>query len=96
MTKKTITLVGWGLIGVIMVAYAAVMLIATVSGGGAIPVKLIPGGRGGSQFPAAAIPFLIGLVVVASLWLRRIIGSRKVDSPPNTALKSDPQKRPTP
>ena len=47
--KRTIIVVGWGLVALLFASYFAVMLIASFSGGGATPVKLIPGGRGGSQ-----------------------------------------------
>lgn len=93
MAKKTIVVVGWSLIGLIVVAFAAVMLIATFSGEGATPVKLIPGGRGGSQFPVAAIPLLVGLLVVVFFWLRWVFRRRAVGSSPNKALNPDAQKR---
>ncbi len=72
-----------------MVAYAVVMLIATISGDGATPVKLIPGGRGGSQLPVAAIPLLVGLFVILIFSLRRIIQHRALGSPPKKAITQD-------
>ena len=84
MAKKTIVVVGWSLIGLIVVAFAAVMLTATFSGEGVTPVKLSPGGRGGSQFPVAAIPLLVGLLVVVFFWLRRAFRRRALGSSPNT------------
>lgn len=74
--KKTIIVVGSVLIALLFAMYIAVMLVAIFSGDGATPVKLIPGGRGGSQFPVAALPLLIGLVVVGFFWLRRIFRQR--------------------
>jgi uncharacterized membrane protein len=87
MAKKAIAVVGWSLIGLIVVAFAAVMLIATFSGEGATPVKLIPGGRGGSQFPVAAIPLLVSLLIVLFFWLRRVFRRRALGSSPNKALQ---------
>ena len=92
MAKKTIVAVGWGLVGFILVAYAAVMLIATFSGKGTFPVKLIPGGRGGSQFLIAVIPLLLGLLAVAIFWLRRVFRRRASATSPDKAPNSDAQK----
>lgn len=95
MVKKTVIVVGWSLIGLIAVAFFTVMFIATFSGEGVAPVKLIPGGRGGSQFPVIAIPLLVGLLVVLFFWLRRVFRRRTLGSSPNKALDPDTQKRRT-
>lgn len=76
--KKTTVVVGWGLVALLVASYFAVMLIASFSGGGATPVKLVPGGRGGSQFPVVALPLLVVLVVVGFFWLRRLFRQRKL------------------
>ena len=93
MARKSIVVVGWALIVLIVLAFAAVMLVAIFSGEGATPVKLIPGGRGGSQFPIAAIPFLLGLLVVIFFWLRRVFRRRVSGSSSSKALNSNPQKQ---
>jgi TRAP-type C4-dicarboxylate transport system permease small subunit len=74
--KRTIVVVGSALLALLFVSYFAVMLIATFAGDGAAPVKLTPGGRSGSQFPVAALPLLIGLVVVGFFYVRRLIRRR--------------------
>ena len=93
MNKKAIVVVGWGLLGLIVVAYFAVTLFATFSGDGAALVKFIPGGRGGSQFPVAAIPLLVGLLFVFIFWLHRTIRRRASGSMPNEELKQGASKR---
>lgn len=74
--KKTIIVAGRVLIALLFATYFAVMLIASFSGDGAASVKLIRGGRGGSQFPIAALPILLGLLVVGVFWLRRVFRRR--------------------
>ena len=88
--KRTIIVVGWGLVALLFASYFAVMLIASFSGGGATPVKLIPGGRGGSQFPVAALPLLVVLVVVGFFWLRRLFRQRR------SASRLTSRSKPTP
>ena len=78
--RKRLLAVGWIFVGIVLLSYVVVMLIAVLQGNSLMPVKIVPGGRGGAVFPIMIIPLLLGLIVVAAFWIFRRIRQGKIKS----------------
>ena len=92
--KRNIVRVGIALLGIIVVSYFAVALIATFEGSGGFSVAHSFSGRPSFFLPMAAVPLLVAIVGIAIYWLWRKIGNLpKDESEPNPALKRTRRKR---
>lgn len=74
--KKKVVVVGWTLLGVLLVLIFMIAIIAIIEGDGARPWKLVRGGKGGALFSAALMPILLAVIVIGFFWLRRRLGKK--------------------
>ncbi len=74
--KKKVVVVGWTLLGVLLVLISMIAIIAIMEGDGARPWKLVRGSKGGALFPAALMPILLAAIVIGFFWLRRRLGKK--------------------
>jgi uncharacterized membrane protein len=74
--KKKIVVVGWTLLGTLLVMILMISVIAIMEGDGARPWKLVRGGKGGALFPAALLPILLAVILAGFFWLRRRLAKK--------------------
>ena len=67
MSRRSIIVAGWKLVGVLVAAVLAVAVIATVQGGGAFGVDFRGTGRPAVFMPIFYIPLLVAFVVAGVL-----------------------------
>ncbi len=72
MKKKVIIIIiiGWILLGVLAVGLFGITVMAVLQGEGAMPWKVVRGGRGGSVFPVALLPVFLLLIVIGGFWIK--------------------------
>lgn len=79
--KKKIIVIGWTLIGVLVVTLLIIAMMGVLQGEGARPWKLVRGGRGGMVFPVILLPLFLAAAVIGVLWIRRrFFSSKREDS----------------
>jgi hypothetical protein len=71
--KRTILVIGWTLVGLILASVFAVALIAAFQGDGAIGVDVRWQGRPTFFMPVLYIPLLLGFIGVGAYWLWRTL-----------------------
>jgi hypothetical protein len=92
--KRNIVRAGIALLGIVVVSYFVVALIATFEGSGGFSVAHSFSGRPSFFLPIAAVSLLVAIVGIAIYWLWRKIGNLpKDESEPNPALKRTRRKR---
>lgn len=74
--KKKIVVIGWTLLGVLLLSMVIIATIAIMEGDGARPWKLVRGGKGGALFPAALMPILLVVIVIGFFWMKRHFGKK--------------------
>jgi uncharacterized membrane protein len=74
--KKKIVVVGWTLLGILLVLIFMISIVAIMEGDGARPWRLVRGGKGGALFPAALMPILLAVIVIGFFWLKRRFGKK--------------------
>jgi len=86
--KRNIVRVGIVLLGVIVVSYFAVALIATFEGDGGFSVAQSFSGRPSFFLPIAAIPLLVAVVGIAIYWVwRKLSKDPKTKTDPSPEIK---------
>lgn len=75
--KKKIIVIGWTLIGILVVTLLIIAMMGVLQGEGARPWKLVRGGRGGMVYPVILLPLFLAAGVIGILWIRRRFFSSK-------------------
>lgn len=77
--NKTIIKIGWGLLGITLLCYFAVSLIATLEGDGAFGVAHSFSGKPSFFMPSAVLPAFFIAIAIGIYWLlKRVRKNRKL------------------